>query len=211
MIVSVPDEDPPLVQNNFGDGVLVGRDNYGPIEMVDTKTKAVLAKISRDAPALGRLLSKALRDGVISPDAVSALAFAARNINEDVASALLTASRHIDHDVASSLALAGRNINQETVMKIGRASRNFAESVARFEETAERLVPAIGRGPIDRLAGVVEDLSDAGENADYLPPVSEGYFSSDSRRVRNAFLWGFLVGVMIATIAVVGGEYWATH
>ena len=85
----------PREQHNYGAGTFIGRDNYGDVryEMLDPKTKAVLAKLSKDAPDLAMLLRKALRDGVISPDVVAALESAVRNINQDVADALLIAGK----------------------------------------------------------------------------------------------------------------------
>ncbi|MBS2545305.1 hypothetical protein KGQ19_00335 [Catenulispora sp. NL8] len=99
---SFSEDDPPPEQNNHGSGTFIGRDNYGPIQAVDAKTKELLAKILVEAPALGKLLERALREGVISPDIASAISYAAHSINEDVAASLYVASRRINEDVADS-------------------------------------------------------------------------------------------------------------
>lgn len=106
----------PREQHNHGSGPFIGRDNYGEIryETLDPKTKAVLAKLSKDAPPLAKLLTKALRDGVISPDVVTALESAVRNINEDVAEALLIAGKNINEDVADKIFRAGETLSEAT-------------------------------------------------------------------------------------------------
>jgi hypothetical protein len=120
-------------QNNHG-GAFVGRDNYGTISTIDETTKAMLAKLSHDAPALAELLRKAVQDGVVSPDLVHALEVAARNINTDVAEALWTAGRNINADVAETLLSASSDLHG--LLSPGPGS---LESVAtRIEETLGR-------------------------------------------------------------------------
>ena len=99
----------PPEQHNHGPGPLIGRDNYGDIryEMFDPKTKTALAKLSKDAPGLAKLLTQALHDGIISPDVVAALESAVRNINEDVAGRMI----------------AGKNINEESPNRSGLQAR----------------------------------------------------------------------------------------
>src|SRR5690242_2213708 len=89
-----------IEQHNHGPGAFVGRDNYGTINTIDPTTRKILKKLSTEAPALAKLLQKALQDGVVSPDVVHALELAARNINEDVANALFLAGRNINEDIA---------------------------------------------------------------------------------------------------------------
>jgi hypothetical protein len=126
-----PEQPSLTLQNNYGSGTLIGRDNYGRIEIMDAETKAVLSKLSKEAPALGRLLSKALQDGIISPEVAFALGTVTRSINEDVASLLLTASRSINEDIAGLLHQTGRDIEETaknlavTANQLERTHRNY--------------------------------------------------------------------------------------
>jgi hypothetical protein len=81
-----------------------GGDNHGIINniLIDAQTRAALAKMSRDTPALGRLMEKAFRDGFISPDAVIALNRAVEHLNEDTVQAFMFAAKHINEETAIS-------------------------------------------------------------------------------------------------------------
>src|SRR5689334_6883016 len=129
------------VQHNHGSGTFIGRDNFGVIrnEQLDARTKAALAKLSRDAPELAGLLTRALRDGVISPDIVAALEMAVRHINEDVADALMLAGRNINEDVADALMLAGRNINEDVANSLLDAGQSINEDADRLQQVARTL------------------------------------------------------------------------
>ncbi|MFJ2407081.1 hypothetical protein ACIOUE_37940 [Streptomyces xanthochromogenes] len=121
-------------QNNYSGGTFIGGDHHGDIhnEVVDPNTKALLAKMTKQSPALAKLLTKALRDGVISPDIVSSLAWAARNINEDVAFLLDNASRCINHDVAELLTSAGSQINPDVARQLTGAANTLEQAAAGF-------------------------------------------------------------------------------
>jgi hypothetical protein len=194
MVASHPGQRGPREQHNHGPGTFVGRDNYGPIEMVDTKTKAVLEKLSREAPALGRLLSNALRDGIISPDTVSALEFAARSINDDVANSLRIAGRNINEDVASSLRCAGENISA--------ASKTLAESAIKFENIVARLDDSYGTRLVDHLDTIAQDEGSEAERIQRvftLPPRTGIYWRTKAR----VFVRGVITGaVIIVALAV---------
>ena len=125
----------PPKQNNYGSGPLIGRDNYGDIryETLDPKTKVALNRLSKDAPDLAQLLARALRDGVISPEAVAALENAVRYINEDVANSLQIAGRNINEDVASMLYSAGQCINADVANQIDRTGTDLNEVADRLD------------------------------------------------------------------------------
>lgn len=162
------DESSRVEQHNHGPGTFIGRDNYGTINAIDKTTQAILKKLSQEAPALARLLRQALRDGVVSPDVVHALEYAARRINEDVANALLFAGRNINGDVASMLMNAGIKISEacefifrmertlEEFERISRALCSLAQSNARNSLIGQlnEVVDSI-RIHADRIEGVV--------------------------------------------------------
>ena len=54
---SAPEHEPPREQHNHGAGTFIGGDNHGGIhlEMVDAKTKALLAKMTKQSPTLARV------------------------------------------------------------------------------------------------------------------------------------------------------------
>jgi hypothetical protein len=118
-----------------------GGDNKGIINnvLLDPRTRATLEKLSKDAPGLAHLLEKALRDGVMSLDAVEALQSAVRHINWDVAEALLIAGQNINHNVAQELAFAGQNINQEVAEKFTDVNQKLTERVLELNSATESL------------------------------------------------------------------------
>lgn len=140
-------------QNNYG-GAFIGHNNYGTINTIDKTTKAILAKLAQDAPALADLLSKALQDGFVSPDVVYALQYAARNINEDVADALRTASRNINEDVAQDLLTVSRNI-QQTLSPENRyledMTTRIEEALRCFEDSSGTIVQNLGSNIVAAL------------------------------------------------------------
>jgi hypothetical protein len=200
MVVSRPEQESPRQQHNHGSGTFVGGHNYGRIEMVDTQTKAVLAKLSREAPALGELLSKALRDGVISPEAVFAIESAARSINLDVAQSLWMASQRINGDVAELLMRAGERINPDVADQISFATQGL-------KETADKIENALGR--LDRTFGVLNsgssDAAEWAQAAEAMDVAAQNItFAAQTHTRRpgewswNSFRWG-----MVACLAAV--------
>jgi hypothetical protein len=137
----------PHEQHNSGSGIFIGRDNHGLIrnELLDPKTKTMLAKLSKDAPELASILKKALRDGVISPDAVAALESAVRSINMDVAEALLLAGGNINEDVADQLMYAGRNINTEVVDKFVKVKEELSDTARELDDVLRSLHETVGQ------------------------------------------------------------------
>jgi len=195
MMAPPPGQERPFEQNNNGPGTFIGRDNYGPIEMVDAKTKAVLEKLSKEAPMLGQLLSKALQDGVISPAAARSLEYAARSINDDVTNALLIAGRNINEDVANSLAEAGRNINRDAVAKLETVGNVMKENVEKYQCTANRIFDTS-----TTLEDLVNRLHEAASGLDgriksVQTSTAPSVITSVNWRVTaRAFAWGVALG-----------------
>lgn len=183
-------------QHNHGSGTFIGGDNYGHIEMVDEKTKTVLQKLSREAPALGRLLSKALRDGVISPDTAIALEHAARNINADVADALLIAGRNINEDVAASLRYAADRINEVVAHEMSARVDRFQRIAERIETAVQELDPSYGSGPIDRLHDLVQSMDTEVERVEHALAPLQPRMIINWRATIYAFLFGVVAGVL---------------
>ncbi|KUN94079.1 hypothetical protein [Streptomyces caeruleatus] len=199
-------------QHNHGSGTFIGRDNYGDVhnEMVDPKTKALLAKMTVQAPSLAKLLDQALRDGVISPDTVNALARAARNINEDVASALREAGRNINEDVARSLMFAGKSINPTVADQILRATEILSKATQglsiddlhkvayRFERTKESLNGSAGTlerlesgtGPFSRIDTITSALNSAAERIERVVTPPPPKIIIDREATVKSFLLG---------------------
>lgn len=138
--MSTSGQDEPKHQSFYGPASF-GGDNIGTINnvLLDAKTKALLAKMAEYAPPLTGLLEKAVRDGVMSPDAVEALTFAARHINEDFAEALYIAGRNINEDVAEQLWEAGHNINHQVADKFSNVNLELSERARELHRTADSL------------------------------------------------------------------------
>jgi hypothetical protein len=212
-------------QNNYGSGPFIGGHNYGDIrmEMLDSKTKGTLAKLSKDAPALAGLLETALKDGIISPDTVSALQSAVRNINEDVAYSLRYAAQNINEDVAHTLSFAAQNINEDVAYKLSSAGENINEDVAnRIARAADQLGEATNdldrvSHSLERAIGQARILRDGIASAHPIISASVDSYAPDEiedadpyyhsgRLVHwwtkfKIFAWGFGIG------AVAGGVF----
>jgi hypothetical protein len=201
MVVSSAEFQAPREQHNHGSGTFIGGGNFGHIEMVDARTKAVLEKLSKDAPDLGRLLSKALRDGVISPDTVFALEHAARNINADVADALLVAGRNINEDVAGSLRYAGNRINEVVSHEMSARAEELKRVAERFEAAISRLDPSHDTGPVDRLHNLVQIMDAEVERVEHALAPLLPRIIINWRATVYAFFWGVAAGV-VAVIAI---------
>ena len=185
----------PREQHNHGPGPFIGRDNYGDIryEMLDLKTKAAMERLSKDAPGLANLLTKALRDGIISPDTVAALESAVRNINEDVASALLLAGKNINEDVASSLEYAGRNINENVANKIFQAAETLREATSGLDYSIDKVNGGSGLARLAGVAGVITEAAGRIERVVTPPPPQ---IIVNRMAVFKAFLLGAAVGAL---------------
>ncbi|WP_143043623.1 hypothetical protein [Nonomuraea jiangxiensis] len=211
-MVTHPEGEPSRVeQHNHGSGAFVGRDNYGTINAIDKTTQAILEKLSQEAPALARLLRKALRDGVVSPDVVHALEYAARNINEDVANALLFAGRSINEDVAHSLRAAGDNINEDvarTLLKAGNKiseAREFTirmeralEGFERISGTLSSLTRSHGRNSlIDQLNETVDSIRIHADRVEGVVTPPPAQIVVNWKPTFYAFVIGFLAGIAL--------------
>jgi hypothetical protein len=155
---------------------------------MDAKTRMVLARLSADAPALAEILTKALRDGVISPETVAALERAVDNINEDVASALLIAGQNINEDVADSLREAGSNINDAVADKILMAATIIRE--------------AVGEGSFTSL---VESSAAITNAVDRIESASASVVAAPSARKSyhwRAGFWTFMSGTLFGVLIV---------
>jgi Flp pilus assembly protein TadB len=133
--MSASGQNEPRQQSFYGPGSF-GGDNHGTVNnvLLDPKTKATLAKLSKDAPELADILKTALRDGIVSPDTVAALQSAVRHINDDVADRLWYAARNINEDVADRLWHAGQNINEEVANKFIRINDELNATVRNLEQ-----------------------------------------------------------------------------
>lgn len=201
----------PREQNNLGPGTFIGRDNYGPIrnELIDPKTKAMLAKLSKDAPDLADVLKKAVRDGIISPDTVAALDSAVRNINMDVAEALMLAGKNINSDVAEWLMKAGQNINEDVANRFVRVKEDLSDTVRELDHTLDSLRETVGQ--VNRLQGETDSVSQFG-SASTVPGAAQHTArvvarpspgGTDNWKLRlKLIFWslvvGFLAGVILA-------------
>jgi hypothetical protein len=207
MVVSSPEEEwepRPVQQTNSGPGTFVAGHNFGHIGTIDAKTKAVLEKVAKQAPGLARLLDRALRDGVISPDLAISLSAAARNINEEVAISLWEASRRLNHDVAESLNLSSQKLNSEVANEI-------SVSVDALQQLPEQL--RLATAELRTVAQEIRDLADAvlrlgtlEGSTNALLGASENLAMASSRVVpqekRGRFLWGVLLGVILVVLAL---------
>jgi hypothetical protein len=180
----------PREQRNYGSGPFIGRDNYGPIryEMLDPKTKAMIAKLSEDAPGLADLLRRALSEGIISPDVADALMLAVRNINEDVADALVFAGRNINEDVANTIAQAA-----ETISK---ATDRFDYVSSSINRTVDEVNNWVGLDHLARLEGTLTGAAERIERV-FTPEII-----IDRRGKFKAFLMGVVVGVLTVVILI---------
>ncbi|WP_406208660.1 hypothetical protein [Streptomyces decoyicus] len=176
------------VQNNYGDGAFVGRDQYGDINIhheIDPQTRATLAKLGKSAPALSRMLRTALRDGVISPDTVSQLSLAARSINEDVADQISRAASGINEDVASLLTHASRGINEDVADKLTSAADCLSIASAKLDfDELDRLVVRL-EGVLDQhgtsnFSGLVTRLENSLDDLSQATQTVEGMKAGDS-------------------------------
>ncbi|MEV4873784.1 hypothetical protein [Streptomyces syringium] len=154
-------------QHNHGPGAFVAGDNHGDIriEAVDAKTKSLLSKMSKDSPALARLLKKALDDGAISADTASSLAWAARSINEDVAHTLWQAARSINEDVAGQMSHAAETFDKAS------SQLDFGELnkiVTRFEDAVSSQGHKDLSSLVTRLEGSLSSLDQLARDVDRL-------------------------------------------
>ncbi|MDX2693719.1 hypothetical protein PV416_09950 [Streptomyces ipomoeae] len=205
-------------QHNHGSGTFIGGDNHGGIhfEMVDAKTKALLAMMAKQSPALARLLRRALEDGVISPDTVDSLARAARNINEDVANQLRHAAQNINEDVAHSLMFAGERINPAVARKLADAADSLNKAVGRLDVTdLQRLVNRLEGsqralndvtmqmdrlqrdGPFSRMDHVTAALDGTAERMERLVTPPAPKIIIDRKAQWYSFLWGIATGAAL--------------
>ncbi|MER8087258.1 hypothetical protein ABTZ57_19505 [Streptomyces sp. NPDC094048] len=133
--------------------------------MLDANTKALLAKMTEQSPPLARLLTRALEDGVISPDIVDSLASAARSINEDVAQQLEYAARNINEDVAGLLGYAARSINEDVAKSLAHTGKKINPFVAQqLSEAAYALSKIDNRfdsTDLERVATRFEGVKDS--------------------------------------------------
>ncbi|MFG1857035.1 hypothetical protein ACGFJT_34725 [Actinomadura geliboluensis] len=194
-------EGKPYRQSNNGSGTFIAGNNYGIVQTLDAKTKAVLDKLSVEAPDLANLLRKALQDGLISPDIASALEMTARNINWDVAEALYTAGRNINADVADHLYLAGENINPDVAEQVQLAARRFEEVVkelSRVEAVARNIAYAAQH--VDEIKNAATALAHAAQNVTLETKPDWSW---------NSFRWG-MVWCFIAIFALLVVYSYAT-
>lgn len=154
------DKHPPYEQHNEGDGIFIGRDNYGPIQHLDAATKEILKRLSREAPALAEMIRRAMREGIVSLDVVYALEYAARCINEDVAMTLERAGRNINEDSAAAFMGVAVRLEQLTSHDYGglHGAANRLESlIERIERASTSSSAAYSPGDSESLLNRIEE------------------------------------------------------
>lgn len=185
MSTTFPEPYGPRDQHNHADGTFVGRDLVYRFEQLDGKTKAVLHNLGKDAPALRKVIEKALREGVISAEGILALETAARNINEDVAEALWHAAQHINEDVATTIVLSSSKLD---------------ESIQDLDARLERLQSASGtlqslRPSVDDWERIAADVDAAAQNLAYAAQAR-----SVNRWSWRSFGWGLGFGLLVVIL-----------
>ena len=181
-----------LEQHNHGPGTFIGRDNYDiHYELLDPKTKTVLAKLSKEAPGLAILLEKALREGIVSPEIVAALQSAVRNINDDVVDALWCASRNINPDVASSLEDTSERIeriNNQVAAKV----LNATEAVTEATNSLDHAVRSLRNEQNTHRSRGVEYW-----NASELSSAAVTEISISGKAKFKLVFWSVIIGIVI--------------
>jgi hypothetical protein len=129
--------------NHFGDGTQIAGNFIGDIIYeLDPKSRATLAKLSEDAPALARLLEEAIRDGLISPDIVDGLRSA---LDEDVLHVLRMVGRHLSEENLVALQTAGAEINKAVTKDFDVVNDKLNARLYEINAATESLRTAIGQ------------------------------------------------------------------
>jgi hypothetical protein len=105
-------KDFPVRQVHLGIGDQVGRDKYVSVELMDPKTKALVEKLCEAAPGFAKVIERAAREGIMSPDDVAYLNRAVDHLNEDTAMAFRYAAEHINEDTAMSFQCIAHDFTQ---------------------------------------------------------------------------------------------------
>lgn len=204
MVEADPPWEIPSIQTNSGSGSIVNGHNFGRIETMDAKTKAVLEKLSSDAPDLALLLKKSLREGMISPDVARSLSIAARNINEDVAEALWAASRKINHEVAEMLLAASHRINPQVASKISLAADELDKLPQRLEQNIAEM-RAVAR-QVEELSSIVHAYGNFDNNISAILGASENLAMAANQVAPQPkpgrFLLGFFLGALLVVASL---------
>jgi hypothetical protein len=181
-------------QNHFGSGPQIGGDNYGSInyELLDPKTRVLVAKLADSAPELAKAVEKGIREGFVSKETVAALERAVQNINMDVAESLMFAGRNINYDVAEMLMSAGRNINEGVADRFTSVNRELNDRVRELNGAADSL-----RNLVGQVNGI--DTDTVSRPAVVVAPPSSLSTDKWGFRVR-LICWGFGIGVLGAAI-----------
>ncbi|MEU7840630.1 hypothetical protein AB0B39_06630 [Micromonospora sp. NPDC049114] len=148
----------PGVQRNEKNGVFIGRDNYGPIHNIDDATREVLKKLADEAPALHEILRRAIKEGLVSPDVVYALEFAARSINEDVAVMLNRASHNINEDNATTFMAAANKLEQLASHDYGDGLNGVAQRVESLVQRFETVSSSLDNRDLENLPGNLDNV-----------------------------------------------------
>ncbi|MFD0556474.1 hypothetical protein FB566_1715 [Stackebrandtia endophytica] len=185
-------------QSNYGSGPLIGRDNYGNIEMVDAKTKALLKKMTEQSPDLANLLTRALDDGVISPDMVQELGYATRNLNEDVASMITRAADNLNLDVANSLNRAA-DTSAETLRLMG-------DRASAIDEAIEQLSRVTLSDDVKRLQSVSDSLGRHAQRIEHVTTPLPPEVHTNWKAVWIALIIGVVLGATIVSLGMNNGS-----
>jgi hypothetical protein len=203
-MTTYPDGEPTSVeQHNHGSGSFVGRDNYGTINAIDDTTRAILKKLTKEAPALAQLLGKALQDGVVSPDVVRALEVAARNINEDVAHALWIAGKNINEDVAHDLLTAGNRITDAGLDRVATRIESASEQLQNVSASLNSVSQSYGRSSLlGRLDDTIDKIKLHADRIEGVVTPPPAQIVVAWKPTFYAFIFGFVAGLIVLAYIV---------
>jgi hypothetical protein len=198
--MSASGQDEPRKQIFYGSGSF-GGNNHGIINnvLLDPKTEALVAEMAKYAPPLTGLLEKAIRDGVMSPDAVEALMLAARNINEEVAWNLRIAGQNINEEVAWNLRSAGDNINGKVADRFVYVKDELNETAGQLDSLLSSLRQTVGQlSSLQKSSNLGLPLEPVSTARAVSLPIQKGR-DKWSFRIRLACC-GFGTGLLVAMI-----------
>ena len=178
-------------QTHNGIGPQVGRDLNGNViyEQLSPKVKAAIEQLSEDTPALNRLLQKALRNGLISPDLVRALQGA---LNEDVLHVLTVVAQHINEDTAMELHMAGETINKVVTIEFPAVTRELNDTVEGIKTAMTSLSAMIGKAGAHG-----DDVSRTGGRQSFPSPRSRNKWLIISTLISASSGFGLIAAITL--------------
>jgi hypothetical protein len=140
-------EDLPAWQVHLGIGDQVGRDKYVSVELMDSRTKALVEKLCETAPGFAKVIEKAVQDGIMSADDVATLNRVVDHLNEDTVMAFRYAAEHINEDTAMSFQCIAHDFTQvdqelsTRVTELNKASDDLRTMIAEVNSIQESGTP----------------------------------------------------------------------